>query len=163
MKRIILFLAFLMYIGLVYGQSTLGFEFGCVSSEKSKESPTGKLGMVYTQELVDFKITTLSMYTALGINFPHERHPVLKEVQNRIHAGAYTKLGLGLSVIKKRLSIYPYYSYNTKYYNFAKSEMFYKPDDYFGLAFKLSDPKYNSHVIFSFDKRNILIGMTFNL
>lgn len=151
----------ILFVGFTYGQNTLGFEFGCVSGKQSEISPTGKIGMVFTAEDV-FDIKNLGSFIVVGINAPHERHPILDEVRTRIHFGAYTRLGIGWEVIKDRLTLYPHWVHNTRYYNIADSEVFYKPDFYGGIALKLSDPEYKTSFTFVLDKRNVLLGLSFD-
>ena len=154
MKNLLL-LSLLLIALISKSQKYIGFEYGCVSNkEANKESPTGKFGLVHT---------TPFTYVVLGINAPHERHPVFNEVQHRIHAGIYTKLGLGLPLFNKRLSIYPHWVYSSKYYNIARNDLIYKNENYFGIALRYIDPKYKTGLTLAIDKRNITLGMSFKI
>lgn len=154
MKNLLL-LSLLLVSLISTSQEYLGFEYGCVSNkEANEESPTGKFGLVHT---------TPYTYVVFGINAPHERHPVFNDVQHRIHAGIYTKLGIGIPFFNKRLSIYPNWVYSTKYYNIAKNSLIYKNEHYFGVAFRYTDPKYRTGLTLGIDKRNIVLGMSFKI
>lgn len=168
MKKLIIFLAFIFGLTNSFAQTReiaqlvfvdnnqLGFEFSCVSTDKANtESPTGKLGVVYT---------TPYTYLSVGFNAPHERHPVFDDVQNRIHAGLYTKIGFGVPVLfDKKLSIYPYWTYSTKYYNIAQNSLIHESENYWGIAIKFSDIVYGAGVSVILDRHNVGLAMLFNL
>ena len=154
MKKIGIVITILILSVSVFAQDQIGFEFGCVSSKWANENnPTGKFGAVFTNQL---------LYVVIGVNAPHERHPIYDEVQNRIHAGVYTKIGATYPFFD-RLSIYPYLAYSTKYYNIAKNSLLYKNESYLGIAVKYTDIAFGAGLVASLDRRNITLGIVFNL